>query len=130
MKRVIHPQRLFLLDAAGALCTAFMLGFVLIRFEEYIRLPSDILVNLAAIAGSYAVYSFVNGLLFAQHSFWRLAMRFLAVLNFGYCCVTSGIILYYCKMMTPLGIGYFLLEILVILVLVVMEWRAAALYDK
>ncbi len=47
--RTLKPKQLFLLDAFGALLSAFFLGFVLVKYQVYIGMPENVLYILALI---------------------------------------------------------------------------------
>jgi hypothetical protein len=49
-KAEINPNRVFLVDAIGALLTAFFLFSILAQFESFFGMPSKILYLLSGIA--------------------------------------------------------------------------------
>lgn len=104
---------LFLFDGIGALITAFMLGFVLVRFQSSIGMPRNVLMLLAMIAGFYAIYS-LSCYYFSPEK-WRRYMRGIAIANLLYCCMTGGLVLLFADVLTHLGLAYFLVEILIII---------------
>lgn len=116
------PKRLFLLDASGAFLTAFLLGVLLVRFEPYFGMPRRILYGLSLLAGVFMVYSFACYCWVANH--WRPFLKGIALANLAYCCLTFGLVWYYYPQLTALGVGYFLLEIAVIVAVVWIEWGA------
>ena len=119
----ISPKRLFLIDSIGALISAFMLGFVLVRFEDLIGMPLGILHLLAILAGILCIFSFWC---FAfVRARWRLFMSIIGFANFAYSCLTVALIISLFPSMKPLGILYFSLELLLVLLLVVLELRLA-----
>ena len=61
LKRVIrfgtqHPRQLFLVDGAGAVLSALMLGVVLIRLESFFGVPPRMLLILATFPALFALY--------------------------------------------------------------------------
>jgi hypothetical protein len=57
-KAAANPRFMFLIDGFGAVLTAFLSGVVLVRFEEFFGMPSNIMSILAIIACAFAAYSF------------------------------------------------------------------------
>ena len=45
----LNPKKLFLIDGFGAIISAFLLGVVLVKFEEKIGVPVSVLYLLATI---------------------------------------------------------------------------------
>lgn len=54
-------------------------------------------------------------------------MKAIALANLTYCCLTIGFIIYLFPVMTVLGIAYFALEIIVVILLSLTELKAARL---
>ncbi len=116
-------RTLFLIDGIGAVISATFLGYILIRFNEYIGMPISVLKFLAAVAKIFAVYSFVN--YFLKPKNWRRYLKLIAIANTIYCLITVGFVLYNFQHITILGISYFIGEIIIIVVLVNLELKAA-----
>lgn len=124
MLKAINPKKLFLIDSLGALLTAIMLGFVLVRFENSFGMPKKELYTLSSIAWIFFICS---GLCFLGNSGkWRLFMKFIAFANLMYCCFTIGLIVYFYKQLTILDFLYFLGEIILIICLAFMELKTAS----
>ncbi len=124
-KIISNPKQLFLFDSLGAVLTAFMLGVVLARFEPVFGMPPPVLYVLALMACGFAVYSFCCYLFIGKN--WRPFLIAIAIVNLMYCCMTLGLIFYLWEKLTVLGIVYFLGEIAVIVVLVIVELKAVPL---
>ncbi len=118
------PKLVFLLDCLGALLSAFLLGVVLTSFEPIFGMPRQVLSGLAALAGLFAFYSFWNYRWFKEN--WRPYLRGIAIVNLLYCCLTAALVIYFRQELTRWGLLYFLLEMVVVLVLVVVEFWTAA----
>ena len=116
---ISHPKKLFLLDAAGAVFSAFMLYVVL---KDFSGMPARVLNQLAAIALFCAVYSF-SCYAFVK-SKWKNFMRFLSVLNGCYCVLTLVLIVIHFTTIHPAGIIYFIAEIAIIAKLAITELQA------
>ena len=117
-------KRLFLMDALGAVVSAFFLGVVLVRFNELVGMPVYILKILAVIPCFFIVYSFCC--YFFLKSNWRPFLKVIAIANSMYCLTTICLVIYHYLDLTPLGISYFVVEIIVIGVLVSIELRTAS----
>jgi hypothetical protein len=115
------PEKVFLIDGLGGLLAAFLLSVILARFEEYFGMPSCIDYVLALIACFYAVYSFTC--YFFIKSNVKAYLKFIAIANLLYCCLTLILVFYFSDSLTTLGFTYFILEILVIIVLVFIEYK-------
>lgn len=116
-------RRLFLIDALGALTTAFMLGLVLTHFQVYFGMPRNVLQLLALVAVAFFVYSFACYLRLPEK--WRVFLWGIAVANLLYCVLTLSLVVYWYGQLTPLGILYFAGEALIIVVLAITELRVA-----
>ncbi|XWW47355.1 hypothetical protein JYG30_07900 [Fibrella sp. USSR17] len=119
----MSPKRLFLVDGLGAVLTSISLLAVLRPLEYLFGIPEQTLVMLSMPAILFAIYS---GCCFLFVGIgWRSFLRVIAVANLLYCCVTAGLIVTCYAQLTPLGVAYFVVEIVVISVLAVIEYRAS-----
>jgi uncharacterized membrane protein YfcA len=119
-----NPKQLFLIDSLGAVLSAFLLGIVLTSFETIFGMPHKVLYGLAALACLFAIYSFWNHARFKKN--WRPYLRGIAIVNLLYCGLTAALVIYFHQELTKWGLTYFLLEMLVILVLVIVEFKTIA----
>lgn len=117
------PRTYFLIDGTGALISALVLGVVMPAFEAAFGMPRQILYFLACLACLFSVYSFSCFFLFMKN--WRPFLKRIAVVNLLYCCLTLGLVIWRFAGLTLLGILYFALEILIVVILSVSEWRTA-----
>lgn len=117
----LKPQTLFLVDALGALLTAFFLTAMTSVFYKYIGMSQNILTTLAVIASMFCIYSASCFILIKNN--WRPFLKAIITLNILYCCATVACIVYSYQQLTILGMVYFVLEIVVMFVLVVMETK-------
>ena len=118
-----NPRQLFLIDGLGAIVTAFLTGIVLVYFESFFGMPKSILIPLALVACGFSVYSLTC--YFTNIRNWQFLLRIIAVANLLYCGVTMGFVVYYFELLTSFGLLYFLSELLIIVVLVMIEWKVA-----
>lgn len=117
---ILDFKKIFLIDAIGALCTASVIGLVFPQIISIIGLPIQIIYLLAAIALAYAAYSFYC------YRMLRPAKCYLATImiaNLLYCLLTASIVVIHMDRMTNWGVLYFVAEILIILSLVMIEFK-------
>jgi hypothetical protein len=116
-----QPKKLFLTDSLGALLTAFLLIAVLATFRKYFGMPLHILYVLATVGFAFAAYSFCC-YLFAG-SKWKPYLKRIAIANLLYCCASMVLVVYFYKTLTVLGVIYFLVEMAVVSLLVLIEFK-------
>lgn len=120
----LAPKQLFLMDGVGGMLSALVLGVVLARFEAVFGMPKKVLYFLSCLACVYAIYSFLSYWRVKIH--WKSYMQVIAVANLLYCCLTIGLVIYHYRTLTRLGLGYFLLEVVVIVSLAIVELKTVA----
>lgn len=121
-KLVSNPKKLFLVDSVGAFMTAFFLAVVLPTFEEYIGMPRRILVPLSAVALAFGLNSIFCYFFIGQN--WKPFLKSICIANLVYCCLTTGLLIFFYASLTALGLMYFLLENALICVLIIIERKA------
>jgi len=119
----INSKRLFLIDGLGALVSMFFLGVVLVWLEDKIGMPKHLLYLLAILPIFFAVYSFGCYFLLKGHN--GPFLKGIAILNLLYCFLTLGLLFFYDHDLTFLGWSYFIVELLVLGILIVWEFRAS-----
>lgn len=119
-----NPQRLFLIDGAGALPSAVLLGIVLVKLQPIFGIPKSTLYFLAFLPCVFAVYDFFcyfkvrqNGAPFLKVIVWA---------NLLCCCLSVGLVFYHSSTITTLGWAYILIEVAVVTLLIVLEFKGAA----
>ncbi len=117
-----NKKYLFLIDGVGALLTAFMLGAVLTNFEEYFGMPQNILYYLSGIALIFSIYS-LSCFAFNFKNL-KLLLKIIIFANLFYCFLSAALVFFLFDKLTTLGIIYFVLELIVIIVLVIFEFIA------
>lgn len=120
----INPRKLFLIDSLGALLSAVMLGFVLVRFESFIGMPQKELYALSFIACIFFIYSLTCFL--SKSGNWKPYMKLIAIANLIYCCLTIGLIFYLYQQLTALGLAYFVGELIIITILALFELKTTS----
>jgi hypothetical protein len=124
-KLTLNPKRIFLIDSFGAFLTAFFLVAILSTFEKYFGMPRQILVFLSIVALVYAIYSICC--FYFIESNWRPFLKTICITNLIYCGLTIGLVINFYPRLTILGTTYFLLEIILISVLVIIERKALSI---
>ena len=122
-KLVVNPKKLFLIDGVGALLSAFLLGVVLVLLEKYFGIPTSTLFFLASFPIFFAVYDYYCYKK-EREKLGRL-LQLIAILNILYCFLSMGFAVYHYETITYLGWIYISIEILIILVLAVLEFKVA-----
>lgn len=118
-KLITNPRKLFLVDAFGAVLSAFSLGVLLVLFENHFGMPKEKLYYLAAVAVAFAVYSFRCYFRFPNN--WRLFLAIIAASNFIYSLVTLCLIVLLYQDLTILGLIYFILELIILSIIIWIE---------
>ena len=119
-KAELNPKKLFLIDGFGALLSAFLLGVVLVKFEEIFGIPTSVLYFLATIPIFFVIY---DVFCYQKHLKIGLLLKGIAVLNILYCCISIGLISYHFSSITILGWTYIIVEIILVSFLAMIEFR-------
>ncbi len=118
-----NPKQLFLIDGLGAAVTAFMLGIVLVKLESVFRIPPSTLYVLATVPILFVIYD-----MFCYLSVNHKRPRFLkgiAILNVLYCVLSIGFAIYHSGVISNWAWAYIVIEIIIILALVSIEFKVA-----
>ena len=119
-KAELNPKKLFLIDGFGAILSAFLLGVVLVKFEELFGIPTSVLYFLATIPIFFVIY---DVFCYQKHLKIGLLLKGIAVLNILYCCISIGLISYHFSSITILGWTYIIVEIILVSFLAMIEFR-------
>jgi hypothetical protein len=114
-----NPKYIFLIDGLGAMLSAFFLGVILVKFEDSFGMPWAILYALSSVACLFAIYSICC--YFFNFSNWQTYLKVIIMANTLYCCLTIGLVFFYYKSLSILGLIYFILELMVLIVLIFIE---------
>ncbi|MEM7038187.1 MAG: hypothetical protein AAF570_14480 [Bacteroidota bacterium] len=120
-------RRLFLLDAAGAMVSAFLLGIVLVELEGFFGIPKSALYVLALIPCFFVLYD-LYCFRFVRSNL-GLYLKGIAVLNLAYCVLSLGFAIYHAGEITIFGWVYLVGEILIVVGLGVLEFLVAGQMD-
>ena len=119
----LSPKQLFIIDGAGALFSAFLLGIVLVRFEAFFGIPKAVLYLLAIIPLFFAAFDLLS-LLFAQKK-PAIFLKAIAFANLSYCLLSLGLAWTHRVNLTFWGWSYLICEILLVLGLAFFELKLA-----
>ncbi len=120
---MVKPRKLLLLDGAGALLSAIMLGGVLVYFQQYIGMPKSILFALGAAAVCFSSFSLSSYYMKSVNP--KRSLKTIGLVNIIYCIVSLAIVIIYYEQLTLLGLGYFIIEKTIVLPLAFIEIRTA-----
>jgi len=120
-----EPRKLFLIDGFGAIVSAFLLGVVLVKWEEIFGIPPSTLYFLAFLPCLFAIYDFYCYQKDSKNL--GIFLKAIATMNLLYCCLSIGLAFYHHHTITLFGWVYILNEILIIITLVYFEFKAAKL---
>ncbi|MFT4973000.1 MAG: hypothetical protein ACI9XO_004416 [Paraglaciecola sp.] len=123
-----NPKQLFLIDGFGAILSAFLLGIVLVHFENCFGMPVKALYFLAILPCFFAIYDFIC--FFKAGENWQPYLRIIAFANLIYCVISIGFVVNFYELLTDLGKLYFLLELIIVLLLVLVELKTATNADN
>lgn len=116
-------KNLFLVDSLGALCTALLLSLLLAQMHSTFGMPPNVLYVLSFLAGIFALYSFICYRTTPGN--WKFYLKIIAIANLLYCCLTIGLMYYFYEQLTAFGLGYFILEIGIVVILAGIELKTA-----
>jgi hypothetical protein len=115
------PKRLFLIDAIGAGYTGSVLFFLIGQNQDLFGMPIQAVHILGIIAFLYFLYSITCHFLVKRN--WKPFLKIIAIANQLYCVVTILFLFSNYNSLTAPGWGYFSIEILVIFILSLFEWK-------
>ncbi len=127
-KALLNPKKLFLIDGFGAILSAFLLGVVLPKFEAILGIPSSVLYFLATIPIFFAIYDFYCYQ--KVHQKTGLFLKGIALLNLIYCCISLALAFYHFEAITNLGWIYILIEIIILFLLAIFEFKVGQKIKK
>lgn len=118
-----NPRILFLVDGAGALFSAFCIGFILTHWQAYIGLPYEVLYFLAGFPLGFALFDIYS--YYRPSSKLSLHLKLIGSCNFLYCALSLGFLLYFYDDLGLWAWCYFLGEIALVSLLSLLEIRIA-----
>ncbi|MEL6718545.1 MAG: hypothetical protein AAFP82_07500 [Bacteroidota bacterium] len=119
----INVRTLFLIDAAGALLSAFMLGIVLMNLEHIFGIPPSTLSLLAIIPCGFAIYDIICYFKAQEKS--NLLLKGIAYANLAYCGLSISFAFYHTSSLSIFGWLYIIGEIFIVVLLSRLEIKTA-----
>lgn len=116
-----NPEKLFLMDGIGAILSACLLSMVLVKFNHIFGIPLGTLYFLAIFPYVFAIfdlYAFNK----SHHKSFLLLLKWIAVMNVSYSCLSLGLAFYHYQELTFLGWLYIIGESMIILLLANTEY--------
>ncbi len=121
-KFISNPKKLFIIDGLGAILSAFLLGYVLVKFEIIFGIPPKTLYTLAAMPMIIGFYDFYC---IRKKDDLGYFMKGIAIMNITYCCISILFVFYHLGTITIYGCSYLIIETLIILTLSNIEYKVA-----
>ena len=121
-------KTIFLIDALGAILTAFFLFVIMRQFNGYFGMPKTVLTLLSVIAGLFCIYSTACFLFLKRN--WALFIRLIGFANLLYCVLTIALLIKYYSLVSIIVTIYFLIEIVIICGLSYVEFSVAKQVEK
>jgi len=119
----MNTKKILLYDGLGALLSAIMHAFVLVKFQELIGMPESVLVPLGIVAACFMVYSLSS--YFFSGSKWRGFLKVIAIANLLFCVVSAFLVIKCLDSLTTMGVLYFVGEILIVSGLAIYELKVS-----
>ncbi len=117
----IQPKNVFLIDGVGAFLSVLMLWCLIAPFESFFGFPGDIAKSLAVLPVIYAVYSLSCSVFVKTEQ--TIFIKIIIAANLLYCVLSFVLVVFYFDRITIFGLWYFLSEKVIILALVMWEWK-------
>ncbi len=114
-----NPRQVFVLDFIGACVTAFITGYVLVKFEFEFGMPRLLVIPMALMASLMAVYSLLCSL-FIKKRFGPFLL-IIAFFNFLFCAISWWLVYSFSYLITPLGYAHYVLESAVVFLVIYIE---------
>lgn len=121
------PHQLFKVDALGAILSAFLLSIVLVHFQSLVGIPIQTLYILAVLPIFFAVYDLYCIVNIDKHL--ATCLKGIAFLNTAYCVLSIGFAIHHNEVITLLGWIYIIVEIIIVLSIAFIEYKAADNYS-
>ena len=121
-KFISNPNKVFIIDGLGTILSAFLLGYVLVKFENIFGIPSKTLYTLSAISVSITFYDFYC---IRKKDDLVHFIRGIVILNLIYCSISFLFAFFHIETITIFGWLYFIMEVLIILTITIFENKVA-----
>ena len=115
-----NPRKVILIDAFGALLSAFLLGVFGLRFQSLFGIPQSALYILAALPCLFFLFDLFCYLK-RERRYIILGLKAIGIANLMYCCLSVVLLIYHKGSLTVLGWVYLILELLIVSTLAILE---------
>jgi tryptophan-rich sensory protein len=122
--KTIGLKQLFLIDAVGAILSSTIL-FIIGQFEEVFGMPRQFASIMALFAFGLFIYSISSHLFIKANHLPYVGI--VIVLNLLYSIISLIIIVTHINSLTNLGLLYFILELIVLTLLIILEYKIYSL---
>jgi len=119
----LATKNIFLIDAGGALLSAFFLGVLLPKYQHFFGIPLNALHVLASIPILFVIYDIACYFLVSKNL--AIFIRTIALLNILYSIISLTFAFIHYHQVTTFGWIYIIVEITIILTLASIEIRLA-----
>lgn len=116
-----NPKFLFLIDGSGAMLSASFLFVIARHFDKEFGISEKTLIYLSAIPSIFFVYSITCFLTLKNN--WPPFIKLVIFFNLIYCFLTALLLSAYFPVATPTAKCYFILETMVVLFVVYLEFK-------
>jgi hypothetical protein len=118
---MLKPKTLFVLDAIGALVSAFLLGVVLVQYQAVFGIPIHVLHILAVFPCLFAMYDV--GCLIAKPTNIGAYLKGIAFMNLGYVVLSLSLAFIHQDAITLFGWMYLFGEVAIVSLVAMVELR-------
>ncbi|WP_299059094.1 hypothetical protein [uncultured Polaribacter sp.] len=117
-----NAKKLFFIDGVGAILSAFLLGFVLVKLESFFGIPPSALYILAIFPIFFAIFDFYSYQQKDENKI-KLLLKGIAMMNLLYSLLSIILAIFHYQTITFLGWIYIIVEIIIIVVLAFFELK-------
>lgn len=118
---MINAKNLLRIDAIGALFSCFFIGGLMIPFQSFIGLPHSVLTILALLATLFCLHS--SFAFFRYPKSFSMHLRLVTIANLLYALLSIGVLVIYIEHMSLIGKVYFIAELSILSILIILEWK-------
>lgn len=120
-----NPRKLFLIDAAGAILSIFLLGYILVELVNFFGIPLQALNVLVIFPCLYLIFDLFC--ILRRQLNIRLGLSVIASLNLFYCVLAVGSAFYFHDELTIFGWLFVISDIVVVMAVSIFELMVARL---
>ena len=117
----LNSKNIFLLDGFGALVSASIMGIIIAHQVSFFGLPANAAYFLAVFPCFFFVFSIYTH--FSLPKDWITNLKMIIIANLLYCFISIGVVFYHFEALINIGVAYFILELIVVLIVVILELR-------